>query len=79
MVEDFGVPVPGETIGGTWVSLGYLAGHRIDAIYRYITRYSYYLPIALVATPVLSAFAEPRWPLTRRACHRGASGGSACA
>jgi membrane protein DedA with SNARE-associated domain len=32
---------------GTWVSLGYLAGHHIDAIYHDITRYSYYLLIAL--------------------------------
>ena len=32
---------------GTWVSLGYLAGSHIDAIYHDITRYSYYLLIAL--------------------------------
>jgi membrane protein DedA with SNARE-associated domain len=31
---------------GTWVSLGYLAGDHIDAIYHAITRYSYYLLIA---------------------------------
>ena len=31
---------------GTWVSLGYLAGNHIDAIYHDITRYSYYLLIA---------------------------------
>jgi membrane protein DedA with SNARE-associated domain len=33
---------------GTWVSVGYLAGSHIDAIYHDITRYSYYLLIALV-------------------------------
>jgi membrane protein DedA with SNARE-associated domain len=32
---------------GTWVSLGYLAGSHIDAIYHDITRNSYYLLIAL--------------------------------
>ena len=32
---------------GTWVSLGYLAGKHIDAIYHNITRYSYYVLIAL--------------------------------
>jgi membrane protein DedA with SNARE-associated domain len=32
---------------GTWVSLGYLAGNHIDAIYHDISRYSYYLLIAL--------------------------------
>jgi membrane protein DedA with SNARE-associated domain len=31
---------------GTWVSLGYLAGKHIDAIYHDITRYSYYVLIA---------------------------------
>jgi membrane protein DedA with SNARE-associated domain len=31
---------------GTWVSLGYLAGNHIDAIYHDITRYPYYLLIA---------------------------------
>jgi membrane protein DedA with SNARE-associated domain len=39
---------------GTWVSLGYLAGNHIDAIYRDITRYSYYLLIALAL--VLAAY-----------------------
>src|SRR5438552_10380107 len=39
---------------GTWVSLGYLAGTHIDAIYLDITRYSYYLLIALAA--VLAAY-----------------------
>ena len=33
---------------GTWVSLGYLAGDHITAIYHYITLYSYYVLIALV-------------------------------
>ncbi len=32
---------------GTWVSLGYLAGSHIDAIYHDTTRYSYYVLIAL--------------------------------
>ena len=32
---------------GTWVSVGYLAGNHIGTIYRYITRYSYYVLIAL--------------------------------
>lgn len=32
---------------GTWVSLGYLAGSHIGAIYHYITDYSYYVLIAL--------------------------------
>jgi hypothetical protein len=36
----------------TWVSLGYLAGNHIDAIYHDITRYSYYL---LIALPVVLA------------------------
>jgi membrane protein DedA with SNARE-associated domain len=39
---------------GTWVSLGYLAGNHIDAIYHDITRYSYYLLIALAV--VLAAY-----------------------
>lgn len=39
---------------GTWVSLGYLAGTHIDAIYHDITRYSYYLLIALAV--VLAAY-----------------------
>src|SRR5215471_2081492 len=39
---------------GTWVSLGYLAGKHIDAIYHDITRYSYYLLIALAV--VLAAY-----------------------
>ena len=32
---------------GTWVSVGYFAGQHITAIYDYITRYSYYVLIAL--------------------------------
>jgi membrane protein DedA with SNARE-associated domain len=32
---------------GTWVSLGYLAGSHIDTIYHDISRYSYYVLIAL--------------------------------
>ena len=36
---------------GTWVSLGYLAGSHIDAAYQDITRYSYYLLIALAVVP----------------------------
>jgi membrane protein DedA with SNARE-associated domain len=39
---------------GTWVSLGYLAGHHIDAIYHDVTRYSYYLLITLAV--VLAAY-----------------------
>jgi membrane protein DedA with SNARE-associated domain len=39
---------------GVWVSLGYLAGNHIGAIYRDITRYSYYLLIALAV--VLTAY-----------------------
>jgi membrane protein DedA with SNARE-associated domain len=39
---------------GTWVSLGYLAGSHIDAIYHDITRYSYYVLIALAV--VLAAY-----------------------
>ena len=32
---------------GVWVSLGYLAGNHITAIYTQITRYSLYVLIAL--------------------------------
>ena len=39
---------------GTWVSVGYLAGRHIDAIYHDITRYSNYLLIALAV--VLAAY-----------------------
>ena len=37
---------------GTWVSLGYLAGNHIDTIYHYITQYSLYVLIAVVAVIV---------------------------
>jgi membrane protein DedA with SNARE-associated domain len=39
---------------GTWVSLGYLAGRHIEAIYHDVTRYSFYLLIALAV--VLAAY-----------------------
>jgi membrane protein DedA with SNARE-associated domain len=53
---------------GTWVSLGYLAGQHIDAIYHDITRYSSYALIALAV--VLAAYlARHIW---RRRCHRTA-------
>jgi membrane protein DedA with SNARE-associated domain len=32
---------------GTWVSAGYFAGQHIGTIYAYVTRYSYYVLIAL--------------------------------
>jgi membrane protein DedA with SNARE-associated domain len=54
---------------GTWVSLGYLAGNHIDAIYHDITRYSYYLLIALVAA--LAAYIARR--ILRRRRRRTAS------
>ena len=47
---------------GTWVSLGYLAGDHITAIYHYITLYSYYVLIAL-AVLVVGYIA---WRLRRR-------------
>jgi membrane protein DedA with SNARE-associated domain len=47
---------------GTWVSLGYLAGAHIDAIYHNVTRYSYYLLIALAV--LLAAY------IARRVIHR---------
>ena len=47
---------------GTWVSLGYLAGKHLDAIYHDITRYSYYLLIALAV--VLAIY------ITRHILHR---------
>ena len=55
---------------GTWVSLGYLAGSHIDAIYHAVSRYSYYLLIALV---VVLAMYTARHILRRRR-HRSASG-----
>jgi membrane protein DedA with SNARE-associated domain len=54
---------------GTWVSLGYLAGSHIDAIYHDITRYSYYLLIALVVA--LAAYVARR--ILRRMRRRTAS------
>jgi len=47
---------------GTWVSLGYLAGNHITAIYHGITQYSYYVLIAVVV--VLVAYIV--WRLRRR-------------
>jgi membrane protein DedA with SNARE-associated domain len=47
---------------GTWVSLGYLAGNHITAIYHYITLYSYYVLIALAV--LLAAY------ITRRVMRR---------
>lgn len=47
---------------GTWVSLGYLAGSHIDTIYPRITKYSFYLLIALA---VLLA-ASIAWRVLRR-------------
>jgi membrane protein DedA with SNARE-associated domain len=58
---------------GTWVSLGYLAGNHIGAIYGYITRYSYY---ALIAAVVLLAGYITRHVLRhrRRAADRDGQG-----
>ena len=53
---------------GTWVTLGYLAGTHIDAIYHDITRYSYYLLIALAV--VLAGYIA--WHLRRRRRRRTA-------
>jgi membrane protein DedA with SNARE-associated domain len=47
---------------GTWVSLGYLAGNHITAIYHGITQYSYYVLIAVVV--LLMAYIV--WRLRRR-------------
>jgi len=47
---------------GVWVSVGYLAGNHIEAIYKDVTRYSVYLLIALVV--VLAAYLLSR--LSRR-------------
>lgn len=47
---------------GTWLSVGYLAGGHIDTIYGYITRYSYYVLIALGV--VIAALVA--WHLLRR-------------
>jgi hypothetical protein len=48
---------------GTWVSVGYLAGSHIDAVYHRITRYSLYVLIALA---VLLAACIGRCVLRRR-------------
>lgn len=47
---------------GTWVSLGYLAGSHIDTIYPRITKYSFYLLIALAV--LLAAYTA--WRVLRR-------------
>ena len=47
---------------GTWVSLGYLAGSHIDTIYSRITKYSFYLLIALAV--LLAAYIA--WRVLRR-------------
>jgi membrane protein DedA with SNARE-associated domain len=49
----------------TWVSLGYLAGGRIDTIYHRITRYSFYVLIALAV--LLAAYIARR--VLRRRSH----------
>jgi membrane protein DedA with SNARE-associated domain len=49
---------------GTWVSLGYLAGQHIDAIYHDITRYSYYVLIGLAV--VLAGYIARRTLRRRR-------------
>jgi len=59
---------------GTWVSLGYLAGQHINAIYHNITRYSYYLLIALA---VLLAGYIARRILRHRCRHTGSADGQA--
>jgi len=51
---------------GVWVSLGYLAGNHITAIYNQITRYSLYVLIALVVAIV--GFVA--WRLARRRARR---------
>ena len=43
---------------GTWVSVGYLAGSHIDTIYHRITRYSFYVLIALAV--LLAAYMARR-------------------
>ena len=53
---------------GTWVSVGYLAGRHIEAIYHTITRYSNYLLIALAV--VLAGYIA--WRLLRRRRRRTA-------
>ena len=53
---------------GAWVSLGYLAGNHLNAIYRDITRYSSYL---LIALPVALA-AYIAWQILRHRRRRTA-------
>jgi HAMP domain-containing protein len=55
---------------GTWVSLGYLAGHHIGTIYHYITQYSNYVLITLAG--LLAGFIA--WRLLRRMHRRATSG-----
>ena len=57
---------------GTWVSVGYLAGSHIDAIYHGITRYSGYLLVALVV--LVAAYIT--WRILRRASHRSTAAGT---
>ena len=37
---------------GTWVTIGYFAGQHITTVYRYITRYSFYVLVVLVVLVV---------------------------
>ena len=46
---------------GTWVSLGYLAGSHIDTIYHRITKYAFYVLIALTVVAARIA-----WRVLRR-------------
>jgi membrane protein DedA with SNARE-associated domain len=50
---------------GVWITIGYVSGNHIVAIYNYITRYSYYVLIAL-AVLVVGYIA---WRLWRRRRH----------
>jgi len=81
LIEDFGVPVPGETVGfaighvfnaigvalwvGVWVCVGYLSGSHINPIYHDASRYSTFLAIALGA--LLLAYIARRVLQARRA------------
>jgi membrane protein DedA with SNARE-associated domain len=60
---------------GVWVSVGYLAGNHITAIYNQITRYSLY---ALIAAAV-AVVAFIAWHLRRRAKRRAARSAAATA
>jgi hypothetical protein len=60
---------------GVWVSVGYLAGNHITAIYNQITRYSLYVLIA--AAVAVAAFVV--WHLRRRAKRRAARSAAATA